>query len=305
VSERLDCKAVADEIKAQCAKKAAALKARDIRPKLGILRVGEKGPDLSYEKGILSFMREIGITVEVVALPAEVSQERYVGEMQKLNADASVHGILALRPLDHIEEETAISDCLCTEKDVDAATTKNLGRIMAGDKRGFLPCTAAALLSVLDYYEISLDGKDVVLINRSNVIGKPLSMMLLQRNATVTICHTHTEGLPEKCRQADILILGLNGTDLITEDFVTPHTVLLDATTVWQKVFDEAGNPVLNEKTGRQRVRTRGCCTEAALDACAAFTPVPGIGGITTALLAKNVLQACCLQNEPRLQEKA
>lgn len=300
-----DCKAVAEQIKKQCLVESEVLQKEGIQPKLSLLRVGAKGPDVSYERSILKVMDAAGIAVEVLALPEDISEEDYIKVMQAENADPKVHGILAFRPLDNINEGTAISDCLHPDKDVDASTTANLGRIMMGDKRGFLPCTAAALLAVLQFYNINLDGKNVVIVNRSNVIGKPLSMMLTQLNATVTLCHTHTRDLAAKCRAADILILGLNACNLITEDFVGPHTILLDATTVWQKAVDENGHPVLNEKTGRQRVITRGCCTDAVLAACAAYTPVPGIGGITTSLLARNVIQACRLQHGLEEKESA
>ena len=200
----LDCKVVAQAISEECKAAADELKAKGITPKLGIVRVGEKGPDLSYEKGATKTMNEAGIEVEVFALPADISQDDYIAKMKELNADPTIHGILAFRPLDNIDENAAIGEILNPLKDVDACTAANMGKLVVGDPTGLYPCTAAAIVEVINYYAEQIKatvrpnyeplplakpgqeddvacGLDVCIINNSNVIGKPASMLLTNR----------------------------------------------------------------------------------------------------------------------------
>ena len=202
----LDCKVVAQAISEECKAAADELKAKGITPKLGIVRVGEKGPDLSYEKGATKTMNEAGIEVEVFALPADISQDDYIAKMKELNADPTIHGILAFRPLDNIDENAAIGEILNPLKDVDACTAANMGKLVVGDPTGLYPCTAAAIVEVINYYAEQIKatvrpnyeplplakpgqeddvacGLDVCIINNSNVIGKPASMLLTNLTA--------------------------------------------------------------------------------------------------------------------------
>lgn len=280
----LDCKLVAQSIKDECKAEADALKAKGITPKLGIFRVGEKGPDLSYEKGATKTMAEAGIEVQVFALPADVSQEEYIEKFREVNADPTIHGILAFRPLDNIDENVAIGENLNPLKDVDACTAANMGKLVVNDPTGLYPCTASAIVEVIDYYANEIKetvrpkfeplplakpgqeddvccGLDVCIINNSNVIGKPVSMMLTNRFATVSIVHhlTHAETKLEYTKKADVVIAATPFKNSVTADMIKEGAVVIDAAVVREKAFDADGNPIINEKTGRQKIVTFGC----------------------------------------------
>lgn len=318
----LDCKVVAQSIKDQCKKDADELKAKGITPKLAIVRVGEKGPDLSYEKGATKTFAEAGIEVEVFAMPADVSQEDYITKFKAINADPAIHGILAFRPLDNIDENEAISKNLSPEKDVDSSNPTNMGKLVINDPTGLYPCTASAIVEVINYYaeeikairqakykplELARPGQeddvccglDVCVINNSNVIGKPVSMMLTNRFATVSIVHhlTHPEVKAEYTRRADVVICATPFKNSVDVDLIKEGAVVIDASVVREKAFDADGNPIINEKTGRQKINTFGCCTPAVEEVASWKTPVPGVGGITSAILCKNLIKACKVQN--------
>lgn len=318
----LDCKLVAQSIKDECKAAAEALKAKGITPKLGIVRVGEKGPDLSYEKGATKTMAEAGIEVEVFAMPADVSQDDYIKKFREINADPTIHGILAFRPLDNIDENVAIGENLNPLKDVDACTSANMGKLVINDPTGLYPCTASAIIEVIDYYAEEIKktvrgkfqplplakpgqeddvacGLDVCIINNSNVIGKPASMMLTNRFATVSIVHhlTHPEIKNEYIQRADVVIAATPFKDSVTADMIKEGAIVIDAAVVREKLFDADGNPVINEKTGRQKIKTYGCCSADVEEKASWKTPVPGVGAITSAMLAKNLIKACKLQN--------
>ena len=296
-AEVLDCKLVAQSIKDKCKEEAAALKAKGIVPKLGIFRVGEKGPDLSYEKGATKTMEEAGIEVEVFALPADVSQEEYIEKFKAVNADPTIHGILAFRPLDNIDENVAIAGNISALKDVDSCTSENMGKLVIDDPTGLYTCTASAIMEIIDYYNIDVKGMDIVVINNSNVIGKPVSMMLTNRFATVTICHVFTKDTAEYCKKADMIICAVGVENVVKASQVKPGAIVIDATVIRKGVVDENGNPVINEKTGRQKIQTVGCCEAGVEEVAGRKTPVPGVGSITSAMLAKNLIKACKLQN--------
>ena len=318
----LDCKAVAQSIQDQCKADADALRAKGIVPKLGIFRVGEKGPDLSYEKGATKTMAAAGIEVEVFALPAEVTQEDYIKKFKEVNADPAIHGILAFRPLDNIDENVAIGENISPLKDVDACTSANMGKLVINDPTGLYPCTASAIMEIIDYYAEDIKkvarakfgpnplakpeqdadvccGLDVCIINNSNVIGKPVSMMLTNRFATFSIVHhlTHPEIKNEYIQRADVVICAVPFKDSVTADMIKEGAVVIDAAVNREKAFDADGNPIMNEKTGKQKIVTLGCCSADVEEKASWKTPVPGVGAITSALLAKNLIKACKLQN--------
>lgn len=318
----LDCKKVAEAIREQCKKDVEALKAKGITPKLGIFRVGEKGPDLSYEKGATKTMAGAGIEVQVFAQPADISQEDYIKEFKKVNDDPTIHGILAFRPLDNIDENVAINGNLSPLKDVDACTDPNMGKLVINDPTGLYPCTASAIMEVIDYYADEIKavvgpkygpnplandkqkedvccGLDVCIINNSNVIGKPVSMMLTNRFASVSIIHhlTHAEIKNEYTQKADVIICAVPFKDSVTADMIKEGAIVIDAAVVREKAFDADGKPVINEKTGKQKTITLGCCSADVEEKASWKTPVPGVGAITSALLAKNLIKACKIQN--------
>ena len=318
----LDCKVVAQAVKYECKAEAEALKAMGITPKLGIVRVGEKGPDLSYEKGATKTMNEAGIEVEVFALPADISQEEYIKKFREINADPAIHGILAFRPLDNIDENEAIGGNIDVLKDVDAVTPANMGKLVISDPTGLNPCTPEAIMAVIDYYadEIKAQtrkkyaplvlarpgqeddvccGLDVCVINNSNVIGKPLSMLLTNRYATVSIVHhlTHAEVKNDYIKRADVVIVATPFKDTLTADMISEGAIVIDAAVIREKAFDADGNPIINEKTGKQKTITLGSSAADVEEKASWKTPVPGVGGITSAMLCKNVIRACKIQN--------
>ncbi len=318
-AQLLDCKAVAAAISESCKAEAESLKAKGIVPKLGIFRVGEKGPDLSYEKGATRTMNDAGIEVEVFAHPADISQEDYITEFKKVNADPAIHGILAFRPLDNIDENEAIGKNLAVEKDVDACTAANMGKLVVNDPTGLYPCTAAAIMQVMDYYTdairevrkandpayVEKEGEDIMtglkvcIVNNSNVIGKPLAMFLTNRFAVVSIIH-HLMSQEDRNRiasDADVLVAATPFRNTVTADMIKPGAIVIDASVIREKVFDANGEPVINEKTGRQKIAVYGCCAEDVAEKAAYITPVPGMGSVTSAMLAGNLIKACKVQN--------
>ena len=254
-----------------------------IQPKLAILRVGAKPNDLSYEKGALKKCETIGITAEVTELPDGTTQEQYIETLQKLNNDSSVHGILTFRPLPEGIDEEVIKNIIAPEKDVDCFSPMNTAKLMEGDKTGFPPCTPTAVVEILKHYNVPLKGANVVVLGRSMVVGKPVSMLLLGENATVTICHSKTKDLPKVCANADVLVAGVGRARMVTADYIKEGAVVID---VGINAKPEGG----------------GICgdvdTDDVVGKASMVTPVPaGVGSVTTSILAKHVIKACKQQN--------
>ena len=190
MAELLRGTTVAAEITEDLIVRTGCLKGRGIIPCLAILRVGERIDDLSYEHAALKRCEKIGIRTVCVALPASCTQSELLSVIEEINRDSSIHGCLMFRPLPSHLDELAACDALQPDKDVDGMTPRSLAAVYSGKGRGFAPCTAQACMELLDHYGISLSGKHVVVIGRSTVIGKPLSMLLQNRDATVTMCHS-------------------------------------------------------------------------------------------------------------------
>lgn len=254
-----------------------ALRDRGVIPTLAILRVGARPDDLSYETGAMKRCDKIGIAVRQFLLPEDCTKEQLLDAVREINADDSIHGCLMFRPLPDKEMEDAACALLAPEKDVDGMTVGSLATVFAGKGVGYPPCTAQACMELLEYYNIPLQGKRVTVIGRSLVIGKPVSMMLQARNATVTMCHTKTVELAKTCRDAEILVVAAGKAGVIDADFVSPGQTVVDV-----------GIHVNSE--GK-------LCGDVQFDAVepvvTAITPVPGgVGGVTTAVLAKHVVEA-------------
>ena len=256
---------------------ADALKERGVIPTLAVVRVGERADDIAYERGILKRAEGVGITVRQILLPETVSESELLDAVRQINEDASIHGCLIFRPLPKGIDDEKIRAALLPEKDVDGITDGSLAGVFAGTKRGFPPCTAAACMEILDYYGIETVGKKAVVIGRSLVIGKPVAMMLLQKHATVTICHTRTQNMPEVTRQADILIVAAGRAGVVGADYVSAGQTVLDVginfTAEGKMVGDvdfDAVEPIVE-----------------------AITPVPGgVGTVTTSVLMAHVVEA-------------
>lgn len=271
--------ALSEVLKVEC----EALVKDGIQPKLAILRVGAKANDLSYEKGALKKCETIGIETEVTELPDGTTQEEYIEVLQKLNKDSSVHGILTFRPLPEGIDEEVIKNVIAPEKDVDCFSPMNTAKLMEGDKTGFPPCTPTAVVEILKHYNVPLKGANVVVLGRSMVVGKPVSMLLLGENATVTICHSKTKDLPQVCANADVLVAGVGRARMVTTDYVKEGAVVID---VGINAKPEGG----------------GICgdvdTDDVVGKASVVTPVPaGVGSVTTSILAKHVIKACKQQN--------
>lgn len=257
--------------------KANQLKVQGIVPTLAIVRVGERPEDLSYERGALKRCEKVGIRVRQFTLPEESSHGDLMAIIEQINADREIHGCLLFRPLPPQIDEAAICAALDPAKDVDGITAGSLASVFTGGGAGYPPCTAQACMEILNYYGCDLTGKRAVVVGRSLVVGKPLSMLLLGKNATVTLCHTRTADLAAECRRAEILIAAAGRANMIGRDHLAPGQLVLD---VGINV-DENGNLV-------------GDVDFAAADEIVgAVTPVPGgVGAVTTSVLAAHVLQA-------------
>ena len=271
--------ALSEILKGEC----EALVKEGIQPKLAILRVGAKPNDLSYERGALKKCDTIGIVAEVTELSEDTTQEQYIEALEKLNKDSSVHGILTFRPLPKGIDEEVIKNVISPEKDVDCFSPMNTAKLMEGDKTGIPPCTPTAVVEILKHYNVPLKGANVVVLGRSMVVGKPVSMLLLGENATVTICHSKTQDLPKVCSQADVLVAGVGRARMVTSDYIKEGAVVID---VGINAKPEGG----------------GICgdvdTDDVVEKASMVTPVPaGVGSVTTSILAKHVIKACKQQN--------
>lgn len=269
---------VAAAITAELAGRVEALAARGVTPALAIVRVGERGADLSYERAILKRAEKVGLRVERHVLAAGCSQGELLAELSRVNADEAVHGCLLFRPLPKGVDEGAVCAALEPAKDVDGITPGSLFGVFAGRACGFAPCTAEAVLALLDHYGIALDGARVVVVGRSLVIGRPVSLLLQARNATVTMCHTHTKALAAECARADVLVVAAGHAGCVGEGAFAPGQVVVDVGTNW----DEPAGKLVGDVDAA-----------AAEPVVAALTPVPGgVGAITTAVLARHVVEA-------------
>jgi len=253
-----------------------ALEQKGVVPKLTVVRVGAREDDLSYERGIYKRFEGVGAKVETIELPLTVTQQELENVILSLNEDNSVHGVLLFRPLPKTLDEVKIKSLLLEEKDVDCLTSANDAHVFAGDKKGYPPCTPQAVMEILDHYDVDLAGKKVTVVGRSMVVGKPVAMLLLAKNATVTICHTKTKNLQEECRNADIIVACAGVPRMITSDFVCEGQVVIDV-----------GIHVVDDKL----------CGDVDYDNVSeivdAITPVPGgVGSVTTIVLLKHTIMS-------------
>lgn len=283
MGELIKGKNVADVITQEIREAAAEIKKKGTDPKLMIVRVGEREDDLAYERAALKRMESCSISCEVLKLPADISQEDFITELKRVNEDEAVHGILLFRPLPKQINEDDVKFVIRPEKDVDGFNPINAAKVYEGDETGFPPCTPLAAMEILKYNEVNLKGSNSVVLGRSMVVGKPMAMLLLKEDATVTVCHSKTRNLSNVTKNADILIAAVGKSQMVDGEFVKDGAVVID---VGINV-DEGGN-----MTGD--VKTDDC-----IDKVSMITPVPGgVGSVTTAILAKHVIKACRLLNK-------
>lgn len=279
MAELLKGKPVADAITENLIGEVEELKKNNIIPTLAILRVGERADDLSYERGAMKRCDSIGIKVVNAVLPADVEESTFFEKLEELNEDGSIHGILMFRPLPkHIDGEKA-RKMLNPMKDIDGCTDGSLAGVFTNTANGFAPCTAQSAIEILKYYNIPISGKRAVVIGRSLVIGRPVSMMLMHENATVTICHTRTVDIPGITKDADIIIAASGQMESIDSSYLGENQVVVDVGIGWNDEKQKLCGDV---------------DFDSAISHVASITPVPGgVGSVTTSILAKHVVEAC------------
>ena len=281
MATRMDGKAVSAKVKEQVAQEVAALQGQGVCPGLAVVIAGEDPASRIYVNNKKKACQATGIHSEEYALPASTTQEELLALVDTLNHKEDIHGILVQSPLPKGLDEGAVVEAIDPQKDVDAFHAYNVGKIMMGDYH-FLPCTPAGIMELLQAYDIPVEGKRCVVIGRSNIVGKPMAMLLLHQNGTVTICHSRTKDLPEVTRQADILVSAVGKSRFVTADMVKPGAVVIDV--------------------GMNRDENGKLCGDvdfAAVEPVAScITPVPGgVGPMTIAMLLKNTVTAAKLQN--------
>ncbi len=268
-------------MKAQVAGETDELKKQGITPGLAVVIVGDDPASRVYVNNKKKACELVGFKSEEYALPAETSQEELLELVKKLNEKKDINGILVQLPLPKHLDEKEIIEAIDPIKDVDAFHAVNVGKIMIGDY-DFLPCTPAGVMEMLAYYDIPVSGKNCVVIGRSNIVGKPMAMLLLHKNGTVTICHSKTQNLKEISAQADILVAAVGIPKFVTADMVKDGAVVIDVG------MDRDENGKLCGDVDFENVK----------DKTSYITPVPGgVGPMTIATLMKNTLKACRLQN--------
>lgn len=270
-------KAVSDSIREEVRRQAEEI-SRDLgrRPRLVILRCGEQPADLAYERNALKKVQDFGMEAVSVALPEDIGDSEFFRRFSELNEDKEVDGILLMRPLPPQLNEGFVISIMDAMKDLDGVSPVNAAGVYLGTE-SFAPCTAEAVMELLHHYRIPVEGKHVVILGRSQVVGRPLSMLLLSENATVTICHSHTKDLEKLCKKADILISAMGKPAFVTADFLKKGAVVIDV--------------------GMNTDQNGKLCGDVDFESCStrakAITPVPGgVGAVTTAVLCRHLLQA-------------
>lgn len=277
MAQIIDGKAIAAKVKAQVKEEAAALvRERGLTPGLAVVLVGDNSASKVYVRNKERACKEVGFVSRKYVLPEDTSQEELLALIDALNGDSAVHGILVQLPLPGHLDEKAVIARIRPEKDVDAFHVENAGRILLGDY-GFLPCTPAGILTLLKESGIAIQGKECVVVGRSNIVGKPMALMMLGENATVTVCHSRTENLAEVTRRADILIVAIGRAKFVTVDMVKEGAVVIDV--------------------GMDRDEEGKLCGDVDFDTveqkASYITPVPGgVGPMTIATLMRNTLTA-------------
>ena len=254
------------------------LKEKGITPTLAIFRVGEKSDDLSYEKGATKRCEEVGVNIIKYIFPIDVSKEEFYKQLDKANKDDNIHGILVFRPLPKSFDDNELRNFINPEKDVDGCTDLSLAGVFTNKELGFAPCTAQAAIEILDYYNIDVKGKNVVVLGRSLVVGKPLSILLLNKNATVTICHTKTINIQDITKKAEIIICATGQMESINKDYVSLNQTIIDVGISW----NDAKQKLCGD-----------CLFEEVEPIVKNITPVPGgVGSVTSSVLVNHVVIA-------------
>lgn len=278
-------KEISAKVRTQVADEVKLLSEKGIRPGLAVVIVGEDPASKIYVNNKKKACAEVGIHSEEYALPAGTSQQELLALIKRLNDDKKINGILVQSPVPGDIDEDAVVDAIAPQKDVDAFHAYNVGKIMIG-QFSFLPCTPAGVIELIKSTGVEISGKHCVVIGRSNIVGKPMAMLLLHNNGTVTICHSRTKNIAEICRSADILVSAVGRSNFVTKDMVKEGAVVIDV--------------------GMNRDENGKLCGDVAyneVEPIAGYiTPVPGgVGPMTIAMLMKNTVTAAKLQNRSAL----
>lgn len=277
MAELLKGKPVVDSIAEEVSRRVSALESRGTVPTLALLRMGERPDDLSYERSAMKRAETLGLAVRQIILDEMAPQSEVEAAIEKINADTTIHGCLMFRPLPKHIKEQEVCDTLAVEKDIDGISSLSLASVFMDGNKGYAPCTASACEKVLDYYNVPVSGKHIVVVGRSLVIGKPVAMILLRRHATVTLCHSRTEDIAATMRSADIVICATGRARMFGAECFTQGQTVLDVGIN----FDESGTMC-------------GDVDFASVEPLVgAITPVPGgIGSVTTVTLMEHVVRA-------------
>ena len=271
----IDGKSIAKELRASLAPRVAALKEQGITPGLTVIVVGDDPASAIYVRNKERACIKLGMNSQVLRFPAETTQEEILNTVRLLNQDDSVHGILVQLPLPRHIDEQAVLRAIDPDKDVDGFHAMNAGRLMNGEP-GFVACTPKGVMRLLEVSGVELDGKNAVVVGRSNIVGKPMALLLLQKNCTVTIAHSHTKDLTAVTRSADILVVAVGRAGFITGDMIKPGAAVMDVG------INRVDGKVVGDVD-----------FESAKEVASCITPVPGgVGAMTIAMLMENTVEA-------------
>lgn len=270
----LSGKETAAALKLEIAKEAAARAAAGRPPCLAILRVGENGPDLAYEDRVKKNGQELGVEIRVLAYPSDISESEFIAQVEAAGEDSGIDGMLIFRPLPGHISEALVARAVKPEKDADCMNPIQLQLLLTGDPKAIAPCTPEAVMAILKHYDIPLEGRRVAIVNRSLVLGKPLALLFLQANATVTVCHSRTKDLQSVLREADIVVTGIGKARFFGPEYFRDDAVVVDVG--------------INFADGKM---CGDVDFEAVKDSISAITPVPGgVGAVTSTILLRHIL---------------
>lgn len=276
----LDGKNLADKINKEIIEEVKKFKENGISPTLGVIWTGEDADTLSYVNSIEEFCTKMDISTVKRNFSDEVDENEFLKESKKMNGNPDIHGIIFMRPLPPQIKDEEIANLITPEKDIDCIGYANMAKVFGGIDKGFAPCTAESVIEILKYYHVELEGKNAVIIGRSLVIGRPVAMMLLEQNATVTICHSKTDNLQEIARGADILVTALGKPCFINSNFIKKDAIIVDVG--------------MNEFNGKM---VGDVDYDDVIPIAGKITPVPGgVGPVTTSILLRNLMKAIKMQ---------
>lgn len=269
---------VAAAISEELVKEVEELKAKGVEPTLAIVRVGAKENDLAYERGATKRAEKVGVTIKNEVFDEDIKEEDFFKELERINADDSIHGILMFQPLPKQIDGLKARAMISPEKDMDGCTSGSMAGVFTNSGEGYPPCTAQAAMEMLHHYGVELKGKKAAVIGRSLIIGRPVGMMLMHENATVVNCHTRTVDVPSITREADILIAAAGQLRSVTPEYVNPNQVVIDVGINW----DEEAGAIAGDVD-----------FDSVEPVVKAISPVPaGVGSVTSTVLMKHVIDA-------------